>query len=237
MTVALNSMYVNETNTHSYSINRKTKNFQLVASSAENKLSTRSADELLIDETLKGTRGAFDYLVIRYQSRIMSVIASYVRDRDVIADIAQEAFIRAYRGLSRFKRESSFYTWLYRIAANTSLHHLSKEKRRPYTMELDDSGLQSEAMLLMFSEGPEQITRAEELQLRLSEVLEQLPIELKTALLLREHEGLRYNEIADIVGCPVGTIRSRIFRARDIVSNKLSVFLDDPDVNGMKLRA
>ncbi|MEY1661423.1 RNA polymerase sigma factor RpoE [Isoalcanivorax beigongshangi] len=177
------------------------------------------SDEELVKRCQKGDQRAFDLLVRKYQHRIFALISRYVRDQDEVQDIAQEAFLKAWRALPRFRGDSAFYTWLYRIAVNTAKNHLVAQGRRPPGSDVDAG----EAEQFVGADGlhefgtPESLALSEELEQAIHGAINALPQELKTAVTLREFEGLSYEDIAAVMDCPVGTVRSRIFRAREAI--------------------
>lgn len=183
-------------------------------------------DQVLVDRVLGGNKNAFNLLVMRYQNRLAHLVSRYVLPAEV-PDVVQETFIRAYRSLSSFKGESVFYTWLYRIAVNTAKNHLMAQGRRPPSSDVD--ALEAEtyegADLLRSIDSPESIVLSDEIKKVVFQTIESLPEDLKTAITLREIEGLSYEEIAEIMDSPVGTVRSRIFRAREAIDEKLKPLL------------
>jgi RNA polymerase sigma-70 factor, ECF subfamily len=191
-------------------------------------------DQMLVERTVAGDKRAFDLLVIKYQRRIERLIGRMVRDQDLVEDIAQETFIRAYRALGQFRGEAQFYTWLYRIAVNTAKKALVDLKRDPLITESamrggsDDedetSGMENE---LTSAETPETMLAAKEIAATVNSAMEALPEELRQAVTLREIEGLSYEEIAEAMNCPIGTVRSRIFRAREAISAKVKPLLEN----------
>ena len=190
------------------------------------------SDLLLVERTLAGDQTAFELLVIKYQRRIQRLIARMVRDVDLVDDIAQETFIRAYRALHQFRGDAQFYTWLYRIAVNTAKKFLLDLKRDPLLVESagrqgdegdETSGRENEPTT---DETPESILAAREIAAAVNKALEALPQDLRQAVTLREIEGLSYEDIAQMMGCPIGTVRSRIFRAREAISVKIKPLLD-----------
>jgi RNA polymerase sigma-70 factor, ECF subfamily len=192
-----------------------------------------AADQLLVARAVAGDQRAFELLVIKYQRRIERLIGCMVRDSDLVQDIAQETFIRAYRALAQFRGDAQFYTWLYRIAVNTAKRALADMKRNPLvsenagrTTEEDDetSSVENE---LTDSETPETLLAAKEIAEVVNAALLALPTELRQAVTLRELEGLSYEEIAEVMSCPIGTVRSRIFRAREAISAKVKPLLDN----------
>ena len=180
-------------------------------------------DKQLVERVQRGDKRAFDLLVLKYQHKIMSLISRYVKDSDEIQDVAQEAFIKAYRALPRFRGDSAFYTWMYRIAVNTAKNHLAAQRRRPMDVELDlqDPEQYDLHSKLKETDTPEGLTLGKELQETVERAIAALPEDLRTAIILRELEGMSYEEIAQTMECPVGTVRSRIFRARDAIAKKV----------------
>jgi len=191
----------------------------------------QDTDQELVKRVQKGDQAAFDMLFARYQVRILNLISRYVRDADEVRDVAQEAFIKAYRAIPRFRGDSQFYTWLYRIAINTAKNHLVSRSRRPPSSDVDieDADYRDDADMLRDSEDPESALARDQLQSTIHEALTQLPDDLRSALTLREFDGLSYEQIADILECPVGTVRSRIFRAREFVDQRIRPLLDNTD--------
>lgn len=189
----------------------------------------RAVDLDLVRRVQDGDRGAFDLLVRKYQRRIMYLVSRYVRDTAEVGDVVQEAFIKAYRGLARFRGESAFYTWLYRIAINTAKNHLLAAGRRVANHGTDASEAEQyeSATLLQENATPERQALAGELERTVFGAIEDLPCELREAITLRELEGLSYEEIANVMGCPIGTVRSRIFRAREQIDTRLRPLLDE----------
>jgi RNA polymerase sigma-70 factor (ECF subfamily) len=176
-------------------------------------------DQQLVARVQKGDSRAFDLLVLKYQHRIFGLIGRYVRDVDEVQDVAQEAFIKAYRALPGFRGESAFYTWLYRIAINTAKNYLVSRSRRPpgTDIELEDAEYHESGGGLHDIENPENALFGAELKAVVDSAIGALPEDLRTAITLREFDGLSYEDIADIMDCPVGTVRSRIFRAREAI--------------------
>ncbi|MDO8699471.1 MAG: RNA polymerase sigma factor RpoE [Rhodoferax sp.] len=191
-----------------------------------------NSDAMLVERAVAGDQGAFELLVIKYQRRIQRLIGRMVRDVDLIDDIAQETFIRAYRALHQFRGDAQFYTWLYRIAVNTAKKFLLELKRDPTVSEnafkSDDDGDETSwaGNEPTASETPESLLAAKEIASAVNQALEALPEDLRQALTLREIEGLSYEEIAEMMNCPIGTVRSRIFRAREAVSAKVKPMLE-----------
>jgi RNA polymerase sigma-70 factor (ECF subfamily) len=178
-----------------------------------------ATDQQLVARVQKGDSRAFDMLVLKYQHRIFGLISRYVRDADEVQDVAQEAFIKAYKALPNFRGESAFYTWLYRIAINTAKNYLVSRSRRPpgKDVELEDAQYYESGGSLRDVENPENVLFGEELKAVVEGAIGALPEDLRTAITLREFDGLSYEDIADIMDCPVGTVRSRIFRARESI--------------------
>jgi RNA polymerase sigma-70 factor (ECF subfamily) len=196
---------------------------------------TGDADTLLVQRTLAGDQRAFELLVIKYQRRVERLIGRMVRDTDLVQDIAQETFIRAYRALAQFRGDAQFYTWLYRIAVNTAKKQLMELKRDPLVpmsaLRGDDddetSGLELELNAQAAdAETPEAVLASKEIAQVLNAAVDALPVELRQAITLREIEGLSYEEIAQALECPIGTVRSRIFRAREAISSRIKPLLD-----------
>jgi RNA polymerase sigma-70 factor (ECF subfamily) len=186
-------------------------------------MSNKSDDSKLVKRVQKGDKGAFDLLVMKYQHKIVNLVMRYVRDPDLALDITQEAFIKAYRALPRFRGDSAFYTWMYRIAVNTAKNHLAAQRRRPMDVELDlqDPEQYDLHARLRETDTPEGVTLGRELKETVERAIAALPEDLRTAIILRELEGMSYEEIAQTMECPVGTVRSRIFRARDAIAKKV----------------
>lgn len=189
---------------------------------AENK-SPAKVDQELVKRVQAGDKGAFDLLVLKYQNRLVKLITRYVRDPVEALDVAQETFIKAYRALPNFRSESSFYTWLYRIGVNTAKNHLVAQGRRPPESDIDaqDAEQYDYDSRLKEQETPEGIVERDEVARTIIEAIDELPEDLRTAITLRELEGLSYEEIAQAMECPIGTVRSRIFRAREAIDKKL----------------
>ena len=176
-------------------------------------------DQQLVSRVQKGDSRAFDLLVLKYQHKIFGLISRYVRDADEVQDVAQEAFIKAYKALPNFRGDSAFYTWLYRIAINTAKNYLVSRARRPpgSDVEIEDAEYFEAGGRLREIETPESALFGAELKVVVEGAISGLPEDLRTALTLREFDGLSYEDIADIMDCPVGTVRSRIFRAREAI--------------------
>ena len=186
-------------------------------------MSSQSSDKKLVRRVQKGDKGAFDLLVLKYQHKIVNLVMRYVRDPELALDITQEAFIKAYRALPRFRGDSAFYTWMYRIAVNTAKNHLAAQRRRPLDVELDlqDPEQYDLQAKLKETDTPEGVTLSNELKETVERAIAALPEDLRTAIILRELDGMSYEEIAQTMECPVGTVRSRIFRARDAIAKKI----------------
>lgn len=191
--------------------------------------SEREQDWALVQRVQSGDLRAFEVLVNKYQRKVARLLSRLVRDTDEIDDIVQEAFIKAYRALGNFRGESAFYTWLYRIAVNTAKNHLIASNRRPSTIREtasdEFSETFSETETLSDIETPESVLLSRQIAATVNKAMEELPEELRNAIVLREIEGLSYDEIAEIMNCPIGTVRSRIFRAREAIAAKLRPLL------------
>lgn len=191
-----------------------------------------NSDALLVARTVAGDQGAFELLVIKYQRRVERLIGRMVRDVDLVEDIAQETFIRAYRAIHQFRGDAQFYTWLYRIAVNTAKKFLLELKRDPTVTQvaLQSSDDEDETFHpkseSITHETPESVLAAKEVAWAVNAALESLPDDLKQALTLREIDGMSYEDIAELMNCPMGTVRSRIFRAREAVSAKVKPLLE-----------
>lgn len=185
-------------------------------------------DEELVARVQRGDKSAYDILVLRYQHRIVQLVNRYVKDHSEAQDVAQEAFIKAYRALGSFRGESAFYTWLYRIAINTAKNYLVSRSRRntDYQIDVQDAEAIENAPQLQGLDTPERFLLGEEIVETIQAAIENLPEEMRVAITLRELEGMSYEEIAEAMDCPVGTVRSRIFRAREAIDNKLNPLLD-----------
>ncbi len=191
-------------------------------------MSAKTDDQRLVERVQGGDRQAFDVLVLKYQHKIVKLVMRYVRDQSEALDITQEAFIKAYRAIPRFRGDSAFYTWLYRIAINTAKNHIVALKRRPmeYDLDLQESGGYEPHAQLRDFDSPDRIVQREELREALQGSIDRLPEELRVAIVLREIEGMSYEEIATAMECPVGTVRSRIFRARDAIDKAIRIHVD-----------
>jgi RNA polymerase sigma-70 factor, ECF subfamily len=186
------------------------------------------SDQQLVERVQAGDKAAFDLLVRKYQHRVLKLVSRFVPDAAEAEDVAQEAFIKAYRALASFRGDGAFYTWLYRIAINTAKNALVSNRRRPVDFDLDlqDPEQYDRHARLKDGDTPEGVLLTEEIRNVVERAMEQLPEDLRTAIVLRELEGLSYEEIAEAMDCPVGTVRSRIFRAREAIDKKLKPLLD-----------
>lgn len=192
----------------------------------ENK--TEPTDQQLVVRVQKGDKRAFDLLVLKYQYKVHAIVGRFIRDADEVADVTQEAFIKAYRALPRFRGDSQFYTWLYRIAVNTAKNYLVARSRRPPSSDVDlaDAEYYAGSDRLKDIGSPENQLFREELEGVINRAVEDLPEDLRTAVTLREYEGLSYEDIAAVMDCPVGTVRSRIFRARESIDVRVLDLMD-----------
>lgn len=189
----------------------------------------REIDQLLVERAQRGEKTAFELLVVKYQRRLVRLLSRFIRDPTEVEDVAQEAFIKAYRALPSFRGESAFYTWLYRIGINTAKNYLVSLGRRAPTvteMESGDGEGSEESGQVPDYNTPENELMSRQIAETVNLAVEELPEELRTAITLRELEGLSYEEIATIMNCPIGTVRSRIFRAREAIAQKLRPQLD-----------
>lgn len=191
-------------------------------------MSERSIDQKLVVRVQKGDKTAFDLLARKYQHKIAKLISRYVRDRREVEDVTQEALIKAYRAIGGFRGESAFYTWLYRIAVNTAKNYLESQGRRPpgSDVEIEGAELIESGENLRDLATPERQMLTDEIATTVHRVIEHLPDDLRTAITLRELEGLSYEEIAEVMDCPIGTVRSRIFRAREAIDQELRPLLE-----------
>ena len=192
-------------------------------------MNERDLDFQLIQRIQNGEQQAFTLLVRKYQNRVANILTRYVRSSGDIADVTQEVFIKVHKSLPSFRGDSAFYTWLYRITVNTAKNYLTSQSRRPPASDIDaleaDSYDGSDA--LKEADSPESILRSEEIKQVIMDTIDKLPAELKAAITLRELEGMSYDEIAKIEDCPIGTVRSRIFRARDAIDKQLAPLLEE----------
>lgn len=192
-------------------------------------MSETDSDSKLVEMVQRGDQEAFNLLVLKYQHRVLKLVNRYVRDPSEAEDITQEAFIKAYKALPTFRGDSAFYTWLYRIAANTAKNVLVSSRRRmvDYNLDMQDPEDYAAQSLLKEADTPEGMLLTEEIRKTVTDTMQQLPDDLREAITLRELEGLSYEEIAEVMDCPVGTVRSRIFRAREAIDRKLRPLLDE----------
>ena len=186
-------------------------------------------DKELIERVKNGEKAAYDLLVLKYQQRIVNLVSRFVRNHSDALDVTQEAFIKAYRALPNFRGDSAFYTWLYRIAVNTAKNYLAVQARRPSESEHDVSEIeQIEGNSALKEQAtPENLLLKDELQATVLKAIENLPDDLRSAIMLREVEGLSYEEIATVMECPIGTVRSRIFRAREAIDTEMRPLLEN----------
>ena len=191
-------------------------------------MSDNVSDRELVERVQRGERRAFDLLMLKYQHRIAKLIARYVQDPSEALDVAQDAFMKAYRAIPRFRGDSAFYTWMYRIAINTAKNHLAAQARRPRDSGVDvtDAEQFDGVAGLKESVTPEGLALTEEIQQTVAAAIEALPEDLRVAISLRELEGFSYEDIARVMECPIGTVRSRIFRAREAINARLNPLLD-----------
>jgi len=189
--------------------------------------SDNNNDKELVARAKEGDTQAFDVLVRKYQYKVLNLVGRYVQG-DEAQDVAQEAFIRAYRGLKNFRGDSAFYTWLYRVAVNSAKNYLmsSGKRKSKQQVDIDDAEYFDEATLLRDQHTPEHMLQTDELEVKVFEAISSLPEDLKIALTLREMDGMSYEDIADTVGCPIGTVRSRIFRAREALDKVIKPLID-----------
>jgi RNA polymerase sigma-70 factor, ECF subfamily len=207
----------------------RTDGIRAAGAAARDAMTDRDIDQQLVERVQRGDKAAFDLLVSKYQRKIFRLLSRLIRDQAEIEDVAQEAFIKAYRALPNFRGDSAFYTWLYRIAINTAKNHLvSRGRRAPTTTEADIEEAET------FDDGdhlrdlntPESMLLTKQVGEAVNRAIDQLPEDLRTAIVLREIEGLSYEEIAESMNCPIGTVRSRIFRAREAIAQELKPVLD-----------
>jgi len=186
------------------------------------------SDRVLVARAQGGDKTAFDLLVLKYQHKLAKLVARYVHDQSEVLDVTQEAFIKAYRALPRFRGDSAFYTWIYRIAINTAKNYLAAQARRPSESAIDPEEAEqySGGQQLTDNATPERLLLREEIEHTVAAAIAELPEDLRIAITLRELEGLSYDEIAQTMECPIGTVRSRIFRAREVITDRLEPLLD-----------
>ena len=192
-------------------------------------MAKKNIDQELVVRVQAGDKKAFDVLVLKYQHRITSLVSRFVRDHHEAQDVTQEAFIKAYKGLKNFRGESAFYTWLYRIAINTAKNHLVSMSRRPTSssVEMEDIDFFDDSTGIRDISDPQGELATDQIHATVEYAIDILPDELKEAIVLRELEGMTYDEIATIMDCPIGTVRSRIFRARDAIEKHLRPLVDN----------
>ena len=194
----------------------------------------READQVLVSRVQAGDQGAFNLLVLKYQRKVLRLVSRLIRDPEEVEDVVQEAFIKAYRALPQFRGDSAFYTWLYRIAVNTAKNHLVSLGKQPIPMtdlapdEEDTESFESQAVI-SDNQTPESLLLSRQIAETVNRSIEALPPDLRAAITLREIEGLSYEEIAEAMNCPIGTVRSRIFRAREFIAAELRPLLDTPE--------
>lgn len=192
-------------------------------------MTDRDIDQLLVERAQSGEKHAFDLLVAKYQRKLSRLLSRFIRDPAEVEDVAQEAFVKAYRALPSFRGESAFYTWLYRIGINTAKNYLvALGRRAPTTTEFDSEEAEGfdDADQLRDINTPESLLMSKQIGATVNQAMDELPEELRTAITLRELEGLSYEEIAAVMSCPIGTVRSRIFRAREAIAAKLRPLLE-----------
>ena len=188
----------------------------------------REVDQQLVDRAKRGDKRAFELLVAKYQRKLARLLSRFIRDPAEIEDVTQEAFIKAYRALPSFRGDSAFYTWLYRIGINTAKNHLVARRRRPSNQDIDVEDAEQFGHTEQMSDvdTPEAVLLSEEIKQKVSETIAKLPPDLRQAITLRELEGLSYEEIAEVMSCPIGTVRSRIFRAREAIDAVLKPLIE-----------
>jgi len=189
---------------------------------------SEDTDQQLVDRVLSGNKNAFNLLVLRYQHRVSALVGRFIHDSHEAEDVCQEAFIKAYRALPLFRGDSAFYTWLYRIAVNTAKNYLVSRNRRPPAsdVEVEDAEQSDAGSVLREIENPESKLATAKLKLVIEQAIEDLPEDLRTAFTLREFSGLSYEDITEVMDCPVGTVRSRIFRAREAIDKKIKEVIE-----------
>lgn len=197
-------------------------------------VSEANVDQLLVERVQKGDKRAFDLLILKYQHRIVSLVSRYVSDHAEAQDVAQEAFIKAYRAIGRFRGDSAFYTWLYRIAINTAKNWIVAKNRRPPASDVDavDAEQYGISERMKETSTPENEMMREEIERTVYGTIAELPEDLRTAIMLREMDGMSYEEIATTMECPIGTVRSRIFRAREAIDEKLKPLIGGHNDSG-----
>lgn len=192
-------------------------------------MAVQESDQQLVERVQQGDKHAFDLLVSKYQQRILNLVGRFVRNPNDAMDVTQEAFLKAYRALPKFRGDSAFYTWMYRIAVNTAKNYLAVQSRRPMEADQDYDEIEQidSSGVLRDQATPERMLLRDEIQDTVIRAIEELPEDLRTAITLREVEGLSYEEIADVMECPIGTVRSRIFRAREAIDKQLKPLVSD----------
>lgn len=192
-------------------------------------MGSNESDKILVKKVQEGDKAAFDLLVVKYQSRIVTLVTRFVRNHADALDVTQEAFLKAYRALPNFRGESAFYTWLYRIAVNTAKNYLAVQARRSADSQIDYQEIEQidESNALKEQATPEHMLLKDEIQTIVISSIEHLPEDLRMAITLRELEGLSYEEIAGVMDCPIGTVRSRIFRAREAIDKQLKPLIEE----------
>jgi RNA polymerase sigma-70 factor (ECF subfamily) len=190
-------------------------------------MSEQKIDQALVERVQKGDKNAFNLLVTKYQQRVANLVSRYIKNHSDVSDVVQEAFIKAYRELPNFRGDSAFYTWLFRIAVNCAKNHLVANNRKPSSSDLDVEDVENYdgGEALRVNASPEKLLLTEEIKTVIFRTIEKLPEDLRAAINLRELDGLSYEEIAEIMDCPVGTVRSRIFRARDAIDKQIKPLL------------
>jgi RNA polymerase sigma-70 factor (ECF subfamily) len=190
-------------------------------------MSEQKIDQALVERVQKGDKNAFNLLVTKYQQRVANLVSRYIKNHSDVSDVVQEAFIKAYRALPNFRGDSAFYTWLFRIAVNCAKNHLVANNRKPSSSDLDVEDVENYdgGEALRVNASPEKLLLTEEIKTVIFRTIEKLPEDLRAAINLRELDGLSYEEIAEIMDCPVGTVRSRIFRARDAIDKQIKPLL------------
>ncbi len=193
------------------------------------RMSEQEIDFEIIKRVQQGDKNAFNLLVRKYQHKVASLVSRYVSSHGDVADVVQEAFIKAYRALPNFRGESAFYTWLYRIAVNSAKNYLVAQGRKPPSSDIDadEAEVYDGASALRENASPESLVLTDEIKRVVFSTIESLPDDLRSAITLREIDGLSYDEIAEVVGCPVGTVRSRIFRAREAIDNNIKPLISN----------
>ena len=190
---------------------------------------SNSTDAELVERVQRGDKRAFDLLVSKYQNKVFMIIGRFISDQAEVYDVAQDTFIKAYRALPNFRGESAFYTWIYRIAINTAKNYLTARSRRPPGTDIDSQDAESYEVggSLRENASPEKLLMRDQLEKVIFDTIDELPEDLKIAITLREIEGLSYEEIAESMDCPVGTVRSRIFRAREAIDEKIAPLMQE----------